>query len=188
METTKATTRLAMLVILILSASCDSNPSNYDDCVLKHVKSGMNELATRETIRACQRKFPKSSQPELELLPPGAVSALTGKLEINNQRARGNIYNGNGDWVVSEITILISPKEPSLPPGFRFETPKESLEKEMDEFGGIIISPEQPSPEKYRVNIWVHPFSTKDISFNVNWGSTTSHTWKIVEAKGERRR
>jgi PBP1b-binding outer membrane lipoprotein LpoB len=43
--------------ITILS-SCSKEPDNYDDCILKHIKSGQTKDAVWAIEEACQNKFP----------------------------------------------------------------------------------------------------------------------------------
>ena len=38
-------------------------PTNYDDCVLQHLKPAQNELATESILEACRSKFPEKPKP-----------------------------------------------------------------------------------------------------------------------------
>ena len=79
-----------------------TQPTSYDDCILKYVKSGMGESAVGLLVRSCHEKFAgKSSglqrppnerpvtQPELEL--------LTGRASFSYPSYSGTLYNGNAN-------------------------------------------------------------------------------------------
>ena len=48
-----------MLIIIIYSVivSCDSQPTNYDDCVLKYMPQAQTPIAARAIRRSCKDKF-----------------------------------------------------------------------------------------------------------------------------------
>ena len=48
---------LALLVGLVLGYILGTRPRTYADCLLAHVKQGMNVEATELAARACQAKY-----------------------------------------------------------------------------------------------------------------------------------
>lgn len=161
----------ALLVLLALGA-CTAEPTTYDDCILQKVKAGMDKTVAATIAGACRSKFPKSSRSSsLMPLPPDAARKIDGRFGISNFGGSGNIYNGNVDWIVEEITILVA-------------DPVEL--KNKIEGKEILQNNAARKMEQYKVAVTVQPLSSHDFFISVNWPANHKHEWLIVEAKGTR--
>lgn len=161
----------ALLVLLALGA-CTAEPTTYDDCILQKVKAGMDKAVAATITGACRSKFPESlrSKP-LTQLPPDAARKIDGRFGVSNFGGSGNIYNGNADWIVEEITILLA--DP-------IELKNKIEGKEMSQSNAARRM------ERYKVAVTVQPLSSHDFFISVNWPANQKHEWLIVEAKGTR--
>ena len=97
----------SLLIILLLVTQAQAGwfgPSNYDECVLDGMKGVESDLAAKVIVAACRRQFPLK-QKESQQTPNDEVKMLkVSKIELHTKLS-GTIYNGTGDWVVTEITI-----------------------------------------------------------------------------------
>ena len=77
-------TRLRAIVLFALGVSaCSSEPNDYDDCILKYVKPGMDRAAVGVVMGSCEEKFPSGAfSPEGQSaereLAPSEIAALDG--------------------------------------------------------------------------------------------------------------
>ena len=110
------------------------------------------------------------SAPNATLLPPEDKEKLSGRATIvSGEILTGNVYNGTSDWTVTEIIVNVS--EPNW-----FVRAVEANEK------GIPA----PRLEKYRVPVYVPPFTNREFSVSVNWRANEKIEWNIYEARGVR--
>lgn len=147
---------LAISISFLLSACCHE-PKSYDDCILDHVKPGMDGSSAGLVMLSCQKKFPKPSTPGRELSSE-ELSMLTGKAGTSEDGKyfSGSIYNGNDHVTVKEIQVSLSPK---------IGEPTESRD--------------------YRTDILVTPQSASDFSIKVfTVGPAIGYRWKLKSAKG----
>ncbi|WP_310448804.1 hypothetical protein [Sulfuritalea sp.] len=132
----------------------------------------MDKAVAATIASACRSKFPELlGAKSLTQLPPDASRKIDGRFGISNLGGSGNIYNGNEDWIVEEITILLA-------------DPIELKNK----IGGKEMSQGNAAQrmERYKVTVTVQPLSSHDFFISVNWPASQKHEWLIVEAKGTR--
>ena len=102
-------------VLAVVLAGCNDEPKTYDDCILKHVKAGMDKVAVLAVTRSCREKFafrggagdrPAGAERHLTA---GELAALTGRagLSFGNYYS-ANIYNGNDGIAVTHLEILVT--------------------------------------------------------------------------------
>lgn len=86
-----------------------ATPSDYDECILESMKGVKSDLAARSIIRSCRKKFSDIPKEESKsrVLSSKEMSQLTGRARIEMTYFSGNIYNGNTNITISEITIQI---------------------------------------------------------------------------------
>lgn len=166
-----STSLRAAVGALIVSVSCSGGPSNYDDCILQNIKSGMSDYAARQITKACRKKFPESFADVvvgLVELPPTARGKLTGKLGPRlGSNWGGNIYNANEDWQVDEVRILI------------YEPTTDS------EWTRSTTSLLADGAEEYLVDVSIPPLSNASFGLSVNWGDE-DYDWRIDSARGRK--
>jgi|GEM_PF-2188353 len=140
------------------SASCAPEIESYNDCVLQKLKPGLHELAVWIISRACREKF------TLAAMSPQAVDNLSGALKIHESRATGNIYNGNADWTVKELTVVVGWKLLQL----------------FNERQAIL-------DHSYHINVDLPPLAEVSIAFRIDESSKAEESrgdWFIYNAEG----
>lgn len=161
---------VAVAVVVFSATPCRAGlfgPSNYDECVLKHMKGVTSDEAAKTIRRSCRDQFasenvitPSGGSP----LPADVLFKITGHAGSNGYRFYGNIYNGNKEWTVSRITVRITQK-----PG----------DKKTKNIQTI-------PPQDYNIDILVSPLTTTNFEIAID-RSDTNIEWEIVEARGLKR-
>lgn len=102
--------RLLLVVLAAWLVAC--GPRNYDQCVLENVNEGMEEVAVRAVLRACQNEFSERGNPVVgEDLPAGSLAQLSGDGSIMyDRRFGGSLYNGS-DYSLTQIEIAMESLE-----------------------------------------------------------------------------
>ena len=154
--------RLLLLGALVPQLiACDRlfGPSDYDDCVLQSMKGVNSDLAARAIAKSCREKFPKKKIQDSEL-PVAALSRLTGHGGMGYSGFSGNIYNGNSDWSVTQVTIMLVAK---------------GKEKSAEEF---------LNAKEYNVDVSVAPLTSSSLFFSADGPTSEEYSWNIVKARG----
>lgn len=86
-------------------------PKDFDECILKSMQGVTSNAAARAIHDSCRKKFPENLQKkqskELDVLD--RFNRLTGRAQVSHGNYfAGNIYNGNEDIVVTELSIDIT--------------------------------------------------------------------------------
>lgn len=94
-------------------------PSNYEECILESMKGVTGDVAARQIAQACRKKFPNS--PADDKKPKRRFFSWEKKLSEYNLSQisgnagpgygnyfSGNMYNGNTDITITQVTIRIS--------------------------------------------------------------------------------
>ena len=155
-------TPVPLLVAALLLTLTGCGPRDYDDCILQAMKGVNSDMAARSIAKSCQDKFPER-RPQDSELPPEALLQLTGHGGMGYSSFSGNIYNGNTDWTVTQVTIILVPKG-----------------KEKD--ANTILD-----AKKYNEDITVSPLTSSHFLFLVD-GERQEYSWNIVKARGHRAR
>jgi hypothetical protein len=147
-------------------------PDDYDECILESMKGVTSDVAAKAIIRACRKKFPSDAPTKpVERLPAEVVQRLTGQLGIQSGYLSGKMYNGNEDWTITEVTVVIADK------GWSKDF-NDFLEGKIKDYaGGHEI-------EVYAISINLRPLSTAQIFTSVNWKEGRPFEWHIREATG----
>jgi hypothetical protein len=153
---------LSTLILAAVGVGCQSEPKNYDDCILRHVNPGMDRAAVAAVIQSCRQKFPAGSSggtahgPAERALTPAELAALDGRAGLSYGNSySGTIYNGNSTITIKElhinVTTTVDGKETTRP---------------------------------YRTTVSIPPHSAGDFRFDIIVGDRgASYTWNIAEAK-----
>lgn len=158
----RVTLRVLAWTLPALAISCQGDPQNYDDCILRHVKPGMNQAAVAVVMRSCREKFPADSAggtahgPTERTLNPSELAALTGRAALAyGNRYSGTLYNGNAALTLTEVEISISTTVDG---------------KEVTRL--------------YRTNVSVPPQTAADFEFDIVVGDKgADYSWTIASAK-----
>ncbi len=156
-------TRITSLVLLLALSGCDQviGLRNYDDCILKTMKGVNSDMAAKAIIFSCRNKFP-GRKAEASQLPPEALRQLTGHASMGDfGYFYGNIYNGNRDWTVTQVTIRLIPK---------------GKEKGAAAF---------LDAKEYNKDVSVPPLTSSSFLFTVD-GPKQEYSWNIVGARGHK--
>jgi len=84
-------------------------PSDYDECILEGMKGVTSDVAARLIRQSCQKKFPQKTPEDKSVeLPNSALEKIEGKAGTSNiGYFQGNLFNGNGDWHITSLTVRI---------------------------------------------------------------------------------
>ena len=151
---------LAFALIIVVSAYLFFRESTFQECVLNHVKDASNDSAAL-VYRMCKEKYPDKPKNHNNFeLSQNQLAELTGRA---GQKYEGsslysvNLYNGNQDLTVSEITISVTTKS------------KKS----------------ESESREYKKSVSIAPKSAGDFSFEFIVGEQgSSYSWHIVSARG----
>jgi len=144
-------------------------PSDYDECIIEGMKGVQSDVAARLVRQSCLKKFPpqKDKTPKSEKIPQDSKENLSGHTGIGSLGYfSGNIYNGNSDWTVTELIINISEKD--------------WFEKAINKKEGAP----DPRMDKYRIEVTILPYTSKDFTISVDWPKDEPYEWNIYEARG----
>lgn len=88
-------------------------PSDYGECILESMKGVTSDKAAILIARSCREKFPDKpkDKPKTRSLSYDELSKLPGKAGHDfGNRFSGNIYNGNTNVTVTNISISVTTK------------------------------------------------------------------------------
>jgi hypothetical protein len=155
------TIRSLFLVLLVCPAVSFAGwfgPSNYDECVLDSMKGVTSDMAARAIMRSCRDKFPEK-RPKDTQVPSTVVAQLDGRAGMSYGFFKGNIYNGNRDWTITQMTIVL-------------------IAKVKDK------STVKPRPREYNVDVTVPPLTNGEFIFSAESDGSTEFEWSIAKARG----
>lgn len=99
-------------IVFLYSSACYGGwlgPANFDECVIESMKGVTSDVAAREIVNACRSKFPETCSKDSEV-PNGIYRKLDVQASTGNDFVKGDIYNGNQDWIITKITIKLGAK------------------------------------------------------------------------------
>lgn len=148
---------LYVFVALILFGC--SEPSNYDDCILKHMEGVKSDQGAQLIHKSCYEKHNKKTSPKgvrkLELKEQFKLTGRAGVGYTSNYYS-GNIYNGNESITITEVKIKITTK-----------------------------SDKSERSKEYIDSVSVPPLSSGEFGFTFMPSDKGSeYSWNIVSAKG----
>lgn len=190
---------LKLFMVVGLVVSCSEEPEDYEDCILRHVKSGMTKGAVAAVASACREKFPEVLQ-ENELIPAGNQPLPSSSTDTVESSDTGGIFDD-----AFEKLQVDRPALQALPPealrslkgrlghshgsswrGTLYNGSESWLVKSFV----IGIGPKEAEPselQRYWLDISLPPLESRDFSLKMNWEpSEADFGWFILSAKGER--
>lgn len=154
---------LMLLVSTNLPAGNLPDPGGYDQCVQESMKGITSDRAATIAMRACREESPEGKLTEADL-PADAFSKLVIHAGFGYGAFSGSIYNGNGDYTVTQVTVLIAPMEPGKGTGASV------------------------SGKEYNIGLTVQPLSKGALSMPIPSDNTLEYSWKVVKARGYKTR
>jgi hypothetical protein len=154
---------IALIAVLALLSISGCGPRDYDECVLKAMKGVTSDFAARAIVKSCRDKFPGRKQQDAQL-PAEALLRLAGHGQVKDGSFSGNIYNGNSDWTVTQVTIKLTPYSPP-----------------NDPFDALLATRE------YNADVNAAPLTNRRLYFSVD-APLADYSWSISRARGYRTR
>ena len=145
---------VALLISPGQSGASQTAPVNYAQCV----KAASNTAAS-EAARSCREKFPGKA-PEDENLTAEALGKLDADGGSGYGIFSGSIYNGNSDYTVTQVTILLTP----IPAGSSLIT------------------------REYNIDVTVQPLTKSALSVALISDVTREFSWSLTKARGYKAR
>lgn len=182
-----------MIKILLIIVACVyapvslggwfGGPSNYNDCILESMKGVTSNTAAQWIVLSCRDKFPEKTPNDPEA-SENVVSQLTGRARVTDSgHFSGYIYNGNQDWAITQITVVLTPKaSASSPQPGKGNSP---APVRLDSIGEPVPLPEK---KEYNVVISVAPLTKSEFSVSVDGGYSGGYDWSITKARGHKSR
>ena len=147
---------LALVVSPDLSARNLPDPGSYGQCISESMKGITSSRAADSAMRACRAKFAETELHSKDL-PPDALGKLMVHAGFGYGIFSGSLYNGNNDYTVTGITVLLTP-----------------VGKKNSSADG----------REYDIDLTVQPFSKSALSMPVPSDNTQEYMWKITKARG----
>ncbi len=144
-------------------------PKDYDECIIEGMNGIQSNVAARLVRQSCLKKFPpqKAKTSKSTRVPIEIQENLSGRASILLSNLSGNIYNGNSDWTITELIIMLSEEN-------SFEKSLEALKNNKSE----------PRMDKYKIEVNIPPYTNKDFFISVDWPKGEPYEWHIYEAYG----
>lgn len=154
---------LVLMVSPGLSARSLPDPGSYDHCVEQSTKGTTSPRAADNAARTCREKFEKMKLHGIPL-PPDALDKLIIHAGFGYGIFSGSIYNGNSEYTVTQITVLLTPTGKMKP-----------AEASVD-------------GKEYDIDLTVPPLTKSALSMPILSDNTQEYSWKITKASGYRTR
>lgn len=152
---------LILLMSVDLPAASLPGPDNFDRCVFGSTK-GLTDNKDAETAKkACREKFPDAKFQDKELMPE-ALDKLIIHAGFGYGIFSGTIYNGNSDYTVTQITILLAPMR-------------------RKEAAGALVDDKQ-----YKIDLSLQPLTKGALSMPLTSDNTLEYSWKLITARGSK--
>lgn len=152
---------VALLTSPALSIANQQHTADYDQCIFAASKGVAGGLATHEMLHSCLEKFP-GERSHNEDLPTEVLNRLDTDGGFGYGIFSGSIYNGNSDYTVTQVTLLLTP----LP----VESPFASVTRE------------------YNINVILQPLTKGALSVPIISDDTLEFSWKLIKARGYKTR
>lgn len=153
---------LAPLALLSLpSATATNFPASeaFEQCLRDAMKGVTSDRAADEVTRACREQVPGSRAGETDL-PPEALAKMVVHAGFGWGIFSGSLYNGNSDYAITQITVLLTPMKKS----------------------GAAQAPAEG--REYDIALAVQPLSKAALSLPIPSDNTLEYSWKITKARG----
>lgn len=127
------------------------------------MKGVTSNRAAASARQSCREKFAETEPPDTDL-PPDALGKLIIHAGFGYGIFSGNIYNGNNDYTVTRITVLLTPAGKTKAVGASV------------------------SGKEYGIDLTVPPFTKSALSMPILSDNTLEYLWKVTKASGYRTR
>ena len=154
---------LVLLVSPDLPATSLPDPGSYDQCIRESMKGVTSSRAADSAIRSCRERFPETELHEAEL-PPHALDKLIIHAGFGYGAFSGSIYNGNNDYTVTQITVLLAP------------------------MGAAKPAEASVNGKEYNIDLTVQPYAKSALSMPILSDNTLEYSWKLAKARGYKTR
>jgi hypothetical protein len=158
-------TMLAPLLLLSLPGTSATNSPDsgaFKECLSDAMKGVTSDRAADEVTRACREQSEqfREGEPDDMSLPSSVLEKLVVHAGFGWGIFSGTLYNGNSDYAITQITVLLTPMRKSNVA----EAPAEGRE--------------------YNIALAVQPLTKAALSMPVPADNTLEYSWKIVKARG----
>jgi len=152
---------LVVPICLVSLAGCDRlfGPTTYEDCIVESMQGVTSDAAAKLIAVSCRKKFPERNRIDDISLLPSVINALNGHASAYGNTFSGTLYNGDKEWVVTQITVVLQPK------------PKKGQKTSM------------PNRE-YNVDVTVTPLSSATFSIPIDGEPGIEFEWAISRGRG----
>ena len=152
-----------LLVSSNLPAGSLPDPGGYDQCLQESMKGMTSDRAATIAMSACRKEWPGDRVTEADL-PADAFGKLVTHAGFGWGAFSGSLYNGNRDYTVTQVTVLIAPMES-----------KKGAEASV-------------SGKEYDIKLTVKPLGKGALSMPIPSDNTLEYSWKVVKARGYKTR
>lgn len=151
-----------LMALISLDSSAESlrNAGSYEKCVLESTK-GITSERINGILRDCREEFADSGLTNVEL-PPDALGKLIVHAGFGWGIFSGSIYNGNSDYIITQLTVLIAPT------------------------GNRKSAAVSTKGSEYNIDLTVQPLTKGALSMPVPSDNTLEYSWKVATAHGYR--
>lgn len=139
------------------------DPGGYDQCLQESMKGITSDRAAAIAMRACRKESAENRVTEADL-PADVFSKLVTHAGFGYGAFSGSIYNGNGDYTVTQVTVFIAPMDPAK---------------------GAEAS---VNGKEYNIGLTAQPLSKGALSMPIPSDNTLEYSWKVVKARGYKTR
>ncbi len=152
---------LLALIPLEVFAGTIPAPAAYEQCVLDAMKGITSDRAADEARRTCRKQTAGDGGNDADL-PAGALGKLVIHAGFGWGIFSGTLYNGNNDYAITQITVVLTPMNP-----MRMKDAEETTDAQA-----------------YNLDLAVQPLAKGALSMPILSDNTLEYSWKIVKARG----
>jgi hypothetical protein len=131
----------------------------FEQCLRDAMKGVTSDRAANEAKRNCRKQITGDWVKDADL-PIGALDKLVIHAGFGWGIFSGSLYNGNGDYVLTQITVVLTPMKKSN----AANVPTEGRE--------------------YNIALAVQPLAKAALSLPIPSDNTLEYSWKITRARG----
>jgi hypothetical protein len=155
---------LSLAISLEASGPSHAETDDHNQCIDRSTKKGKSGQDTASaTEGGCEQRLENVGTEELDL-PSDALKKLVVHAGFGWGIFSGTIFNGNKDYTVTGITVLL--------------TPATSSKSELIPSNG----------REYEIALALKPLAKGSLSMPVPSDNTLEYTWKITKARGYKAR
>jgi len=154
---------LVFLIALEANATDSATKKVYEQCI-SHPVTGVEGKHVANEAQGLCRDLVTNGRPNDEELPSGALDKLIVHAGFGWGIFSGTLYNGNGDYTVTRVTVLLTP------------------------IGNRKSAGELMSGNEYDIELNVQPLSKSALSMPIPSDNTLEYSWKIAKVYGYKTR